>query len=266
MDTSTRPRETGAHVSRRVRVLDTGVDAYTIAEAVDRVMSWAREGGSRAVVLCNVHVAVTAQSNRELRSAVSSADMVLPDGAPIAWMLRRLGRKGQRRTAGPDVMWETCRQCEMQGVGVYLYGGREETLRLLRSKLACMFPRLQIVGSESPPFRDLSEAEDSATVEAISRSAAGVVLVGLGCPKQERWIAAHRGRVHAVMLGVGAAFDFHAGVIRRAPQWVQRVGAEWLYRLLQEPGRLWKRYLTTNSAFAVRALCQLVLRHHRENS
>jgi N-acetylglucosaminyldiphosphoundecaprenol N-acetyl-beta-D-mannosaminyltransferase len=141
---------------------------------------------------------------------------------------------------------------------VFFYGSTDATLARLRTSLAKQFPLLRIGGAYSPPFRPLSAAEDQAEVDMINRSGAHVVFVGLGCPKQEKWMAAHRGRLHAVMIGVGAAFDYHSGLIRRAPLWWQRNGLEWLYRLGSEPRRLMKRYLVTNTLFIIGVSRQLL--------
>ena len=184
--------------------------------------------------------------------------MATPDGAPIAWMLRRLGFKGQARINGPDLMWRYCKQAAQSAEPIYLYGGTLQTLDLLQRRLLEHFPTLKIVGAYSPPFRPLSEDEDATVVEAINDSGAKIVWVSLGCPKQEIWMAAHRGRVNAVMVGVGAAFDYHAGTIRRAPVWMQNYGLEWLYRLMSEPRRLWRRYFVTNSLFLIGAVRQLI--------
>jgi N-acetylglucosaminyldiphosphoundecaprenol N-acetyl-beta-D-mannosaminyltransferase len=173
-------------------------------------------------------------------------------------MLRRLGHHGQARINGPDLMWKYCAEAARRGEAIYLYGGAQATLDALVVRLTEAFPGLRLVGAESPPFRRLSEAEDAATVESINASGAGVVFVSLGCPKQELWMASHRGRVSAVMIGVGAAFDYHAGTIKRAPVWMQHAGLEWLHRLASEPRRLWRRYLVTNTLFVVGASRQLL--------
>jgi N-acetylglucosaminyldiphosphoundecaprenol N-acetyl-beta-D-mannosaminyltransferase len=190
--------------------------------------------------------------------------MATPDGMPIAWMLRRLGHSGQERINGPDVMWKYCEQAAGGGESVYFYGSTETTLRLLSKKLKAAFPELRIAGTVAPPFRALSAAEDESMVDAINRSGAGVVFVGLGCPKQETWMAAHRGRIRAVMVGVGAAFDFHAGTVKRAPLWMQRTGLEWLHRICSEPRRLWRRYLVSNILFILGAACQLLFGYRKQ--
>ena len=190
--------------------------------------------------------------------------MATPDGAPVAWMLRRLGFAGQARINGPDLMWKYCAEAALRGDAIYLYGGTQATLDTLVARLTGAFPGLRIAGAESPPFRTLTSDEDAAAVARINRSGAGVVFVSLGCPKQELWMAAHRGRVQAVMIGVGAAFDYHAGTISRAPVWMQHAGLEWLHRLASEPRRLWRRYLVTNTLFVIGAARQLLFSPRRQ--
>jgi N-acetylglucosaminyldiphosphoundecaprenol N-acetyl-beta-D-mannosaminyltransferase len=154
-------------------------------------------------------------------------------------------------------MWALCERAEGERLPVVCYGSTDATLALLDARLRAAFPTLKVV-MESPPFRALTAEEDTAAVERINTSGAGIVFVGLGCPKQERWMAEHRGRVNAVMIGVGAAFDFHAGTVQRAPAWMRDNGLEWLHRLASEPRRLWKRYLVTNTLFILGAARQLM--------
>lgn len=184
--------------------------------------------------------------------------MVTPDGAPVAWMMRRQGVTSQQRINGPDLMWRYCEQAAQRGEAIYLYGGTGETLVLLQRRLCEAFPGLVIAGAVSPPFRPPAPDELARDVAAINASGAGTVWVSLGCPKQEQWMAAQRGQVRAVMIGVGAAFDYHAGTLRRAPPWMQRSGLEWLHRLASEPRRLWRRYLVTNSLFIWGVVKQLL--------
>jgi N-acetylglucosaminyldiphosphoundecaprenol N-acetyl-beta-D-mannosaminyltransferase len=168
--------------------------------------------------------------------------------------LRRKGHGGQERINGPDLMWNCCRRGAELGTEMFLYGGTPATLRGLEQRLRREFPGINIVGTFSPPFRRLTADEDAAAVDMINSSGARIVWVGLGCPKQEAWMHAHRGKVTAVMLGVGAAFDFHSGAVRRAPLWMQHNGLEWLHRLSQDPRRLAMRYLMANSMFVVAGL------------
>lgn len=235
----------------RIRVLRTDIDRLTWTEAVDRMARWAEQGESRAVCICNVHSVVTALWNRTLRGAVNAADMATPDGWPVAAVMRLKGAREQHRITGPDLMGLYLMNATHTGTPVYFYGGTPETLDKLSRKLASRYPGLVIAGMESPPFRPLTPAEDEAACVRINASGAGVVFVGLGCPKQEAWMVAHRDRVMAVTVGVGAAFDFYAGTVVRAPIAMQRLGLEWLHRLLSDPRRLWKRYFLTNSVFVV---------------
>jgi len=232
-------------------VLGVPVDALSWTEAVDRIFAWTKKREVRTVCLCNVHSLVTAMQDATHMQALRAADLVAPDGAPVAWRLRRLGYGDQKRISGPDLMWTCCRRAATDGTEMLLYGGSPATLRKLEAKLLAEFPGINVVGAVSPQFRPLSKEEDEAVVEAINQSGARIVWVGLGCPKQETWMFEHAGKVRAVLIGVGAAFDFHAGTAKRAPLWMQRMALEWLYRLLQNPRRLWKRYLVANTVFAL---------------
>lgn len=239
------------------QVLGTRIDVITWVEALERLLEWALARESRYVTICNVHVVVSATRDAVYSEIINGSDMATPDGAPVAWMLRRLGFARQPRISGPDLMWILCERCSKDNMPVFLYGSTEVTLILLSRELRTAFPDLKIA-MESPPFRALSAEEDAAAVDRINASGAGFVFVGLGCPKQERWMAEHRGKINAVMIGVGAAFDFHAGTVRRAPAWMRDNGLEWLHRLVSEPGRLWKRYLVTNTLFIFGAVRQLI--------
>lgn len=245
---------------RTESVIGSAIDVVSWDEAVQRLDAWSRERTSRVVCICNAHSLVTARQDAAFAETLRQAEMCTPDGAPVAWMLRRLGHAGQARINGPDLMWRYCAHAATSGQSIYLYGGTDETLRLLQQRLQAAFPALRIAGAFSPPFRALSAEEDAAAVAAINASGAGTVWVSLGCPKQELWMQAHRGRVQGVMLGVGAAFDYHAGTIARAPLWAQRAGLEWLHRLCSEPRRLWRRYLVTNTLFVLAAARQLLSR------
>jgi N-acetylglucosaminyldiphosphoundecaprenol N-acetyl-beta-D-mannosaminyltransferase len=239
-------------------VLGVPINTISWSDVLAKISNWSSSKESRVMCICNVHSVVTATQDAEFRKVVNEADMATPDGAPVAWMLRRLGYVDQQRINGPDLMWRYCEQAQHRDESIFFYGSTEKTLAALKFKLLAAFPSLKIAGAISPPFRALTAEEDAAIVEQINSSGAGVVWVSLGCPKQELWMAAHRGRINAVMVGVGAAFDYHAGTIKRAPKWMQDAGFEWLYRLLSEPRRLWKRYLVTNTLFIIGAIKQLV--------
>ena len=234
---------------RQVQVVNTQVDAMGRTAFTEKVLRWAQARDSRYAVFCNVHSAVLAGRDERHRLALEGADLVLPDGAPIAWTLRRKGFPKQRRLAGPDAMLRLCSAAAAQQIRVGLFGSTPQVLGALKAALKQAFPDLDIAYVNSPPFRDLTQAEDDRICDDIGRARVGLLFVGLGCPKQEIWMAQHRGRIPAVMLGMGAAFDFHAGLVRRAPGWMRENGLEWLHRLGAEPGRLWSRYLVSNSHF-----------------
>ena len=243
------------------QVLDSRIDAVTWEEAISRIVGWASGRQSRFITLCNVHSVVTASQDPEFRSVIAQADLALPDGAPVAWALRREGFPQQQRINGPDLMWKYLAVAEQLGQSVFFYGSTQDTLDRLLVSIKAAFPGLKVAGLESPPYRALTDEEDQAYVDQINQSGAQVVFVGLGCPKQEAWMAAHRGRIRAVMIGVGAAFDYHAGTIQRAPVWMQKCGLEWLHRLASEPRRLARRYAVTNSVFIYRIVKSMLFGH-----
>jgi N-acetylglucosaminyldiphosphoundecaprenol N-acetyl-beta-D-mannosaminyltransferase len=194
----------------------------------------------------------------EFAKVVQSADLVTPDGMPLVWMMRLRGVRRQERVYGPTLMMKVIDAAARQGVPVGLYGSTPQALGLLIESLRDKCPGLTVAYSFSPPFGPLSPDEDRQVVEDLNRSGARILFVGLGCPKQERWMAEHRDRIDAVMLGVGAAFDFHAGRISQAPRWIQTLGLEWLFRLAVEPRRLWRRYLYHNPRFVILAIADLL--------
>ena len=245
---------------KTVQVFSTNIDVLDWASAISKVSDWAKKAEGGYICICNSHSVVTAHKNPDFASTINAANMATADGAPVAWLMRRLGSPNQIRINGPDFMWKYCDYATRAGDSIYLYGSSESTLSALKLKLQESFPGLRIAGAYSPPFRPLTELEDTAIVDAINTSGAGVVWVSLGCPKQEKWMEAHRGRIRAVMIGVGAAFDYHAGTISRAPKWMQNNGLEWLHRLISEPRRLWKRYLVTNTLFIWYATRQIFLK------
>jgi N-acetylglucosaminyldiphosphoundecaprenol N-acetyl-beta-D-mannosaminyltransferase len=243
-----------AHLEARIHrvtttILDTRIDALSWEQLLGRIVRWAQAGQSRMICLCNVHSVVTAKHDAAMANALKRADLNLPDGAPIAWLMRQRSWPEQQRLSGPDLMWQLMREAEKLQLSVFLMGATPATLGRLIGVLSNAFPRLMIAGSLSPPFRPLNELEHRGFVDQINRSGASIVLIGLGCPKQEIWMAECGNAISAVMIGVGAAFDYHAGSLRRAPPVWQRIGLEWLYRLLQEPRRLARRYLLTNTLF-----------------
>ena len=190
-----------------------------------------------------------AEKDVEYRRIQNAAFLALPDGSPLALVQRLRGYKEAEQVAGPDLMPATWKASEDKEISHYFYGSTQETIGALDRNLRAKYPRLKIAGMESPPFRPLTKEEDEAAVKRINDSGAAIVWVGLGAPKQEQWMYEHQNRINALMLGVGAGFDFHAGTVKRAPGWMRRHYLEWLYRLWQDPRRLWKRYVGTNGRF-----------------
>jgi N-acetylglucosaminyldiphosphoundecaprenol N-acetyl-beta-D-mannosaminyltransferase len=238
--------------------LGVRVDATNYERATDQILDWAAQKLSRLVCCASVNNIMTARDSSEFGKVMASADLVTSDGMPLVWLLRRLGIRDAERVYGPDLMPSVLEAAARSGVPVGLYGGSAEVLARLVERLTARFPSLNIAYSESPPFREPTPDEDLRTVNALAGAGVRILFVGLSTPKQERWMYSHRGRVDAVMLGVGAAFDFLAGAKPQAPRWMQRRGLEWLFRLTTEPRRLWRRYLGQNPRFAILALAQVL--------
>ena len=221
-------------------------------------MGWANTRTPRVICICNVHSVVTARTDSALRAAINKSDLAIPDGMPLAWLISRRRKLKQERISGADLTVLLCDIAAQGSVKIGFYGSGTEVLKKLELVLRARFPQLQIACMISPPYRALSPAEDAAMVRQLNNSGAGIVFVGLGCPKQEIWMAAHRGQVNAVMIGVGAAFDYLAGTVKRPPVWMQRAGLEWLGRLIAEPRRLWRRYFVTNTVFLLYILGEVL--------
>ncbi len=219
-------------------------------DATRRIIEAAKARESYAVSALAVHGLMESVNDPELRDLVNTIDLVTPDGQPVRWALNHFHDAALGdRVYGPDLTWHVLAAAEAERVPVYLYGSTEETGEAFAAAILGKHPAIEIVGVQPDRFREATEDEDLADIAEINESGAGVVLVGRGCPRQERWVAQHRGKVHASMLAVGAAFDFAAGNLATPPSWMQRAGLQWLHRLAQEPGRLWRRYLFTNSQF-----------------
>jgi len=241
------------------RVLGMRVDATSYAEVADAVIARAEAGAGGMVCVATAHMAIECLDDPALRRAVNSADRVTPDGMSLVWALRRLGVRGATRVYGPSLLPTVCARAEARGIPIGLYGGVPAVLEALQTELRRRFPQLLIPFAWSPPFRPLGPAEERSVREAIALSGVRILFVGLGCPRQERWMAAQRDALACVLVGVGAAFDFLAGSKPQAPAWMQDRGLEWLFRLGSEPRRLWRRYLVGNSRF----LWHFVLRGNR---
>ncbi len=239
-------------------ILYTDVCATNYDEAVREITSWTRSRESRYVCICNVHMIMEAYDDPKFRDVVNGADLVTADGVPLVWCLKMLGHGDASRVYGPELTKRLCERAESEGLSVGFFGGTEEGLRELNRRLGREYPSLKIAYSCSPPFRQITQEEDREIASGIVNSGVQILFVGLGCPKQERWMADHKGQLPVVMVGVGAAFDFLAGLKAQAPSWMQRSGLEWLFRLLTEPRRLWVRYLKHNPRFVWLAGKQIV--------
>lgn len=234
------------------------VDATSYADATARVVAWAANRQSRYLCASNVHMVMHGYDVPAFREVVNAADLITPDGMPLVWGLRALGVESASRVYGPTLALKVCEAAAREGLPVGLYGGTGESLDGFARTLRERCPGLQIACSISPPFRPLTPEEDAAYTAEIADSGARILLVGLGCPKQECWMAAHKEKLPMPMLGVGAAFDFHSGRVRQAPSVLQKCGLEWLFRLVVEPRRLWRRYVLHNPRFVVFFALQLL--------
>ncbi len=233
----------------KCRVLGIDISLGSFEQHVQALTAFAKERTSSYVCCVNAHMTVEASRDAQFREVVNRADFATSDGMPLTRALHWLCKQPQDRVAGNDLTPAMFAAAEENGLSVFLYGGQENVLQLIRERLHTEHPQLKIAGWESPPFRPLTDDEMSEVAERINASGANLVFVSLGCPKQERWMAAMHGRVQAVMLGVGGAFLLYAGKDSRAPLWMRKLCLEWAYRLALEPRRLWKRYLVTNSLF-----------------
>jgi N-acetylglucosaminyldiphosphoundecaprenol N-acetyl-beta-D-mannosaminyltransferase len=241
-------------------VIGFPVAVLSFEQQVDAVVGWAKQKLSKVVCVANVHMLTEASWDDELATVLHQADLVTPDGMPLVWMVQLLRRVHQDRVAGMDFMQAICQEAMAQNVSVYFLGSEQRILDQMRVRLMREFPQLKVAGMEPLPMLSLPIVVDPAVVEQVNNSGAGIVFLSLGCPKQEKWMAAYRDRLSAVMVGVGGVFPVHAGIQRRAPSFVRSAGLEWLYRLVQEPGRLWGRYSKTIPPFVWMALLQLVKR------
>ncbi|MEL6351615.1 MAG: WecB/TagA/CpsF family glycosyltransferase [Cyanobacteria bacterium J06627_28] len=246
-------------------VIGFSVCSLSLEEHLNQILKWAEARLSKVVCVANVHMLMEGHWHDDFSQILKQADMLTPDGMPLAWMVSWLRSKQQDRVAGMDLLLGLCqkvqqRQKVQQTVKFFFVGSTPDVLSRMEARLQRDFPLVEIAGIANFPFRPLTEEEDQALVKQINASGAGIVFVSLGCPKQERWMNEHRGKVRAVMIGLGGAFPVFAGKIKRAPASVRKLGLEWLYRLVQEPGRLWQRYASTIPPFVFLAMRQAFLR------
>jgi len=231
-------------------VISMDVGLTHLGAALKSVETLANANSGAYVCVSNVHMCMEVFDSTEFKSIVNNADLVIPDGRPLSWAQKLLGHSHAQQVRGQDIMNAICEQSGTKNLNIGLYGGSaDELLKQVVAKLCLSYPDIQITFSYSPPFRPLTVQEDQTIIKQINDSDVNVLFVGIGCPKQERWMAEHKKSLNCVMLGVGAAYDFIAGSKKHAPRWMQTLGLEWLFRLLSEPQRLWKRYLQQNPRF-----------------
>jgi N-acetylglucosaminyldiphosphoundecaprenol N-acetyl-beta-D-mannosaminyltransferase len=248
--------KTTAPISK-ANVLGVSVAAINLAQATQLILEALRQNRKGYVAVTGVHGVSEAQADGEFRQILNSAFLNTPDGMPLCWIGRLQGFKAMDRVYGPDLLLKLCAASMDGGFRHFLYGGASGVAEALRSCLESRFPGLRVCGTHSPPFRPLNYEEEADLVKLIESLRPDIFWVGLSTPKQERFMAAYLDKLPVgIMIGVGAAFDMHSGRVRQAPYWMQRSGLEWLFRLAQEPGRLWKRYLINNPLFVVRILAQ----------
>lgn len=231
------------------RILDTNINVISMQETIEYIAANIDLLRGKYICVSNVHTTVMSYENKEYNRVQNEAAMALPDGKPLSVVSRKRGFANASRVTGPDLMGELFCRGEEYPLRHYFYGGSEETLKVLGEKLRGKYPGLQIAGMYSPPFRPLTPEELSSVYTRINEAKPDIIWVGLGAPKQENFMYDNRGKLPAVMIGVGAGFDYHAGRIKRAPEWMQKCSLEWLYRLMQDPVRLFKRYFVTNLKF-----------------
>ncbi len=242
------------------QILGFPISSDSFVDQIGIIVDWGQEKLSRFVCVANVHMLMEAYWNPSFAEVLHSADLLTPDGMPLVWMMNLLRRRPHDRVAGMEILRAVCQRASNSGVKVYFLGTDAPTLNKMRQRLNGEFPKLKIAGMSPLPFRPLSSEEDATVVQAINDSRAGIVFLALGCPKQEIWMHQHKGKINAVMIGLGGVFPIYAGIIKHAPQWVRSSGLEWLYRLKQEPLRLWKRYYSTIPPFILLSFKQILLR------
>lgn len=247
--------------TRQVKVVKSYITALKFSEQIETILEWASRRQSRIVCVANVHMLMEAYWNPTFARILENADMVTPDGMPLVWMIRQVGIP-QDRVAGMDILISLCNLSPLYDVSVFFLGSKSEVLKNIQKKLVHEFPNLKVAGFKSLPFRPLTDVEDKALIQEINNSGAGLVFVSLGCPKQEKFIQQHRGKIRAVMIGIGAVFPIYAGFHSRAPAWVRESGLEWFYRLVQEPNRLFSRYAKTIPPFMLLATKQLLTEYN----
>ncbi len=238
-------------------IIGTPICILSFDDQINQIVTWAKNCQSKMVCVANVHMLIEAWQNPDFASVLRHANLVTPDGIPLVWMLKLMGAKGAERVAGMDIFRATCKQAVQAQISIFLLGSKPEILDNIHQRLQTEFPNLKIAGMNSPSFGSCDPIADQNIVQIINSSGARIVFVALGCPKQELWMAQHQLKIQAVTIGVGAVFPVYAGALKHAPKFIRNAGFEWLFRLIQEPRRLWKRYAQTIPIFIWLALKQL---------
>lgn len=241
-----------------VNVVSLNVNVCNHASAIRRVAELVERGAGGYVCFSTVHMIMESHDDAEYARKVNGADLIIPDGMPLVWMQKLQGAGQAARVRANDLMIMLCAYAEAHDLTVGFYGGKQSVVDAICERAKKDFPRLKIAYAFSPPFRPLTDAEDAQITAEINEKNFDILFMGLGCPKQENWMWAHKNKVKAVMLGVGASFDFFAGNVKESPEWLGKLGLEWLFRLTQEPRRLWRRYLILNPRFVRLATLQLL--------
>jgi len=244
--------------NERVNVVSLNINVCNHESAIRRIAELVKRGAGGYVCFSTVHMIMESHDNAEYGAKVNAADLIIPDGMPLVWMQKLQGEGQAARVRANDLMILLCAYAEKNDLTVGFYGGKQSVIDAITKRARKDFPKLKIAYAFSPPFRPLTDAEDAEITAEINRKNPDILFMGLGCPKQENWMAAHKNRVKAVMLGVGASFDFFAGNVKESPEWLGKLGLEWLFRLTQEPRRLWRRYLILNPRFVRLATLQLL--------
>jgi N-acetylglucosaminyldiphosphoundecaprenol N-acetyl-beta-D-mannosaminyltransferase len=254
------------HTLQTQDLILTPISTLSFKDQINLIIDWARKNQSKMICVANVHMLIEAWKNPDFASILRDTDLATPDGMPLVWMLKLLGCRQAERVAGMDIFRAICRQAEIEYLSIFLLGSLPEILDKISHRLSIEFPNLKIAGSESPLFRPLPSEPDMDMVQTINASGAKILFIALGCPKQELWMAQHRGKIQAVMIGVGGVFPVYAGAIKETPRFMQRNGLEWLFRFSQEPKRLWKRYATTIPVFIWLMLKQVIDSKHNHTN
>ena len=242
---------------KRTRIIDLNVDICDHASVIRRIAEMVERGTGGYACFSTVHMVMESHDKPDYGAKVNAADIIIPDGMPLVWMQKMQGKKEATRVRANDLMIMLCRFAAENGMQVGFYGGKQEVIDEIIARTKNELPDLNISYSFSPPFRPLTDEEDATITSDIRESGTQILFMGLGCPKQEIWMAAHKDNLHCVMLGVGASFDFYAGNVKESPEWLGKLGLEWLFRLTQEPKRLWRRYSILNPRFMWLTMLQL---------